>query len=395
MKPMGIPSFGLLLEAREAFISGHAEQASVWTLSTKQASASLSASLSASFLLYSGAEALSEAIQDFSIPVEQFDQLGGLIFDSGEPIFDGQFLAQLEQFRFSGNLDALAEGTVAFADMPIIRVEAPYWQGVLLEAILSQTIQPQTQIATRAAHLRRKLKKGALIEDMAISCTNLTDARRFVRAAYVGGCDATTHIYAADSLGIPLRSFLRCQNTMPTGPNGDILLHATEAQQVRDQSQSLRKQFSKQGFEREIIANAEIDPDELAAIASFRNPPTAWRIADSLAQGLPLQWRYECSAIKSSGAEPDESEHFKPQPNATLPGRLQAYLNKKGQKLSGITVKDLDDEKPPKGAPMLETMFRDGNCFYFPPSLESLQQKSLAALQQLPGSGHVPVVFDR
>ena len=65
--------------------------------------------------------------------------------------FAGAFLDYLEQFRFSGDIDAMPEGTIAFAGEPLVRVTASRVEAQLLETLLLNQINFQTMVATKAA----------------------------------------------------------------------------------------------------------------------------------------------------------------------------------------------------------------------------------------------------
>ena len=67
--------------------------------------------------------------------------------------FDAAFLDYLSSFRFSGDIDALPEGTVCFAGEPLVRVTAPRIEGQLVETILLNQIGFQTLVATKAARV--------------------------------------------------------------------------------------------------------------------------------------------------------------------------------------------------------------------------------------------------
>src|SRR5204863_5632325 len=67
--------------------------------------------------------------------------------------FAREFIDYLASFRFSGDVDALPEGTVCFANEPILRVTAPLIEAQLLETVLLNQINFQTMIATKAARV--------------------------------------------------------------------------------------------------------------------------------------------------------------------------------------------------------------------------------------------------
>src|SRR6185369_12042473 len=67
--------------------------------------------------------------------------------------FDDEFLTYLRELRFSGDIEAMPEGTIAFADEPLVRVTAPLIEAQLIETLLLNQINFQTMIATKAARV--------------------------------------------------------------------------------------------------------------------------------------------------------------------------------------------------------------------------------------------------
>jgi nicotinate phosphoribosyltransferase len=67
--------------------------------------------------------------------------------------FAPAFLEYLAQFRFFGDIDAMPEGTIAFAGEPLVRVTAPRVEAQLLETLLLKQINFQTMVATKAARI--------------------------------------------------------------------------------------------------------------------------------------------------------------------------------------------------------------------------------------------------
>ena len=66
---------------------------------------------------------------------------------------DDEFVSYLEGFRFSGDIEAMPEGTVAFPNEPLVRVTAPRIEAQLIETLLLNQINFQTMIATKAARV--------------------------------------------------------------------------------------------------------------------------------------------------------------------------------------------------------------------------------------------------
>src|SRR3972149_3021353 len=78
--------------------------------------------------------------------------------------FHADFLAYLRDFKFTGEVWAAAEGTVAFPCEPVIRVTAPIIEAQLVETFLLNTVNLQTMIATKASRVVHAAKGKAIIE---------------------------------------------------------------------------------------------------------------------------------------------------------------------------------------------------------------------------------------
>jgi nicotinate phosphoribosyltransferase len=76
--------------------------------------------------------------------------------------FNQQFLNYLREFRFTGDVWAVPEGTVAFPCEPLIRVTAPIIEAQLAETFLLNTVNLQTMIATKASHVVNAAKGKAV-----------------------------------------------------------------------------------------------------------------------------------------------------------------------------------------------------------------------------------------
>ena len=130
-----------------------------------------------------------------------------------------EFWQLLKSGGFSGNVWAVSEGTVIFANEPILRIEAPLWQAQLVETYILNTINYQTLIATRAARLRDVAGKSAkLLEFGSRRAFSPQGALWAARAALAGGLDATSNVLAALLLG-----------TQPSGTMAHALVMALSA----------------------------------------------------------------------------------------------------------------------------------------------------------------------
>ena len=92
------------------------------------------------------------------------DYLRGLRAAGDTPLFGSAFLAHLEALKFSCDVDAIPEGTVVFANEPLLRVRGPLLQAQLVESVLLNVIGFQTLVATKAARVVEAAGGGPVLE---------------------------------------------------------------------------------------------------------------------------------------------------------------------------------------------------------------------------------------
>jgi nicotinate phosphoribosyltransferase len=122
-----------------------------------------------------------------------------------EPLFDAAFLDTLARLKFSCDVDAIPEGTVVFANEPLLRVRGPLFQAQLVESVLLTVIGFQTLVATKAARVVEATGGGSVLEFGLRRAQGLDGALSAARAAYIGGVAATSNVLAGRLFGIPVR----------------------------------------------------------------------------------------------------------------------------------------------------------------------------------------------
>lgn len=129
----------------------------------------------------------------------------GLSYLDGLGIFSGEALEYLDNFKFTGDLCAIPEGTVVFPNEPLIRVTAPLPEAQIIESALLNIMNFQTLIATKGARVNWAAH-GDPVMDFGLRRAHGPDGALMAsRAAYVGGVDATSNVLAGRIYGIPLR----------------------------------------------------------------------------------------------------------------------------------------------------------------------------------------------
>jgi nicotinate phosphoribosyltransferase len=119
--------------------------------------------------------------------------------------YDEGFLNELKNFRFTGELYAVPEGTIVFPQEPLVRVKASIFQAQLIETAILNLLNHQTLIATKASRIIEAAEDDMVIE-MGLRRAQGPDAGVFgSRAAYIGGVQATSNVLAAKRFGIPVK----------------------------------------------------------------------------------------------------------------------------------------------------------------------------------------------
>ncbi len=118
-------------------------------------------------------------------------------------IFDEGFLNYLREFKFSGDIYAIPEGTPVFPMEPLVTVKAPAIQAQLIETMLLLLINHQSLIATKANRIARAAEGRAVSEFGSRRAQGASGAVLGARAAYIGGCTGTACALADELYGIP------------------------------------------------------------------------------------------------------------------------------------------------------------------------------------------------
>lgn len=117
--------------------------------------------------------------------------------------FDERFLEMLRNFRFTGDIWAVPEGTPIFPSEPIITVRAPAYQAQFIETYLLLVFNHQSLVATKANRIVRAAEGRPVSEFGSRRAQGASAAILGARAAYIGGCSSTACAIADERFGIP------------------------------------------------------------------------------------------------------------------------------------------------------------------------------------------------
>jgi len=358
------------------------------------------------------------------------DVLGTLVFEDGElewlaeqGVADRKLHAYLRGFRFTGDVYAVPEGTIVFADEPIVRIVAPLPQAQLVESRLINLIHFQTLIASKAA--RSVLAApGRLLVDFGMRRAHGAEAALLAaRAACVAGFGGTATVLAGRSFGIPLygtmaHSFVQAHDSEQAAfeafahsfPDNVVLLIDTYdtlrgARKVADLVPTLRKD----GIE---VRAVRIDSGDLASLSG--------KVRDILDANNAREVRifasgslneYEIERIIRAGAPIDgfgvgteldistdapyldcayklqeyagEARRKRSSGKATWPGRKQVFRTSGADARYAGDAIGLETEGLP-GDRLLVPVMRGGTRLQEPEPLETIRERTRASLAALP-----------
>ncbi|MDQ3441158.1 MAG: nicotinate phosphoribosyltransferase [Planctomycetota bacterium] len=146
-----------------------------------------------------------EYVRDLRFDSADIDYLASLKGNDAQPLFESGFLDELARLRLTCDVDAIPEGTVVFANEPLVRVVGPILQCQLLETPLLNFVNFQTLVATKAARVCHAARGEPVLEFGLRRAQGIDGSLTAARAAYVGGCAATSNVLAGRLFGIPVR----------------------------------------------------------------------------------------------------------------------------------------------------------------------------------------------
>ncbi len=149
------------------------------------------------FAIAAGLEQAIDYINDLHFSAEDIEYL------RSRGCFSEKFLEYLRDFKFTGDIYAVPEGTPVFPKEPLITVRAPAIQAQLLETYLLLTINHQTLIATKANRIVRAAQGRTVLEFGSRRAQGASGAIYGARAAYIGGCNGTACTISDQMFGVP------------------------------------------------------------------------------------------------------------------------------------------------------------------------------------------------
>ncbi|MBS1806802.1 MAG: nicotinate phosphoribosyltransferase [Acidobacteria bacterium] len=367
-----------------------------------------------SYLVIAGLEQAVEYLRNLRFSEEEIAFLQSL------PVFahvPRDFFAYLRDFRFSGDVWAMPEGTIAFAGEPFLRITAPLIEAQILETYLLATINFQTLIASKAARIVDAAQGKDIIEFGARRAHGMDAALYAARSAFIGGCIGTSNVEAAMRFGIPvygtaahswIMSFEREANafrafhkifpehTTLLLDTYDTLAAAKLATEIGPSLRGVRLdsgdlcELSKQV--RAILDQAGLQKTKIMVSGDLEE----FKIAAMLAQGAPIDSFGVGTELSTSRDDPALGGVYKlvelngqpkmklSQDKATYPYCKQVWRQYADDgSFLGDTI-GIANENPVDGEALLKPAMRNGELIAPLPSLAETQAYARQQLQRLP-----------
>lgn len=150
------------------------------------------------YAICAGLEQVIDYIKNLHFTEDEIAYLKGL------GMFKPAFLDYLRDFRFTGDIYAIPEGTVIFPREPLVKVIAPIMQAQLVETAILNIINHQSLIATKTARIVRAAQGDGVMEFGCRRAQGPDAAIYGARAAIIAGCVGTSNVLCGQMFNVPV-----------------------------------------------------------------------------------------------------------------------------------------------------------------------------------------------
>ena len=334
-------------------------------------------------------------LTSFRFAEDDVAYLAGLTGNDDRPLFDQAFLRWLAEMRLTCDVDAVPEGTIVFPHEPLIRVTGPIAQCQIVESAILNMINFQTLVATKAARVCTAAGGDAVLEFGLRRAQGVDGALAASRAAYVGGCAATSNVLAGKRYGIPVRgthahSWIMCFDTEEQAfeayadamPNNCVFLVDTydtlegvrraidAGRRLRERGHEMagirldsgdlaylsieaRRMLDEAGFDKAaIVASNDLDERIIASLKAQGAAICVWGVGTKLATAHDqpaLGGVYKLSAVRRPGGDWEDKVKLSEQAiKVSTPGIHQVRRYRAGDEYLADAI--YDTRQAPDGA---------------------------------------------
>ena len=380
------------------------------------------------FLMAAGLEQALNFVENFRLTSEELEWV------SGHGAFRPAFVRYLERLRFTGDIHAMAEGTVFFPNEPILRVTAPLPQAQLVESRLINLLHFQTLIASKAAR-SVIVAPNKLLVDFGLRRAHGAEAGLLAaRASYLAGFAGSATVLAAPLWGVPVfgtmaHSFIQAHDDEIVAfdhfahslPENVILLIDTyDTEAAAEKVVQLAPQLQRDGIK---IKGVRLDSGDLADhafkvrrildqgglkhVTIFASGSVDEYVLEQLTKkGAPIDGFGIGTHMDTSADAPyldcayklveyaGRARRKRSEGKVLWPGRKQVYrsYDDKGCMTGDVLTVEGDARE---GEPLIRQFMKAGRRVSTGESLQDLRKRALAEIRRLPPSlltlDHAPV----
>jgi nicotinate phosphoribosyltransferase len=369
------------------------------------------------FLVAAGLEQALDFLENIRFPAAEIEWLKS----TGR--FGEDLLDYLREFRFSGDVHAMPEGTVFFANEPILRITAPLPQAQFAESRLINIMHFQTLIAAKAARVVLAAPDKVLVDFGLRRAHGAEAGLMAARASYIAGFAGTATVLAGRDFGIPIygtmaHSFIEAFDDEMAAfaafarsrPDNLVLLldtYDTEAaarkvvalaprlmaagiaiRGVRLDSgdlvalsRSVRGILDAGGLaDVTVFASGGLDEDALADFARAKAPIDGLGVGTSLTTSSDVPALDCVYKLQEYAGLPRRKRSAK---KATWPGRKQVWrrYGADGRMAGDLLALEGHDKA---GEPLIQPVMQGGRRLRPPPSLDDIRRHAKRELERMP-----------
>ncbi len=370
-----------------------------------------------SFLVAAGLEQVVEYLEALRATPEE------LAWVAASGRFDDAFVERLAALRFTGDVDAVPEGTVCFPDEPLFRVIAPLPEAQLVETRVVNLLHFETLVASKASRCVLAAP-GKLLVDFGLRRAHGAEAGLLAaRAAYVGGFDGTATVLAGARFGIPLHGTMAHSYVLAHDSEaqafadfardrpGDVvlLLDTFDSEKAAAKAVELARQLAAEGIrlrgvrldsgdlgeharrvrrvldrgglpEATIFASGNLDEHALATLVSSGAPIDGFGVGTRLDTSADVP-HLDCAyKLQEYAGVPRRKRS---EGKATWPGRRQVYRRHAADGTIAADVVTLVGDPQP-GEPLLQPAMRAGRRLDTLPAAAAARARARSQLERLP-----------
>lgn len=375
---------------------------------------------------------------------DEIDFLASLKGADEKPLFDSSYLDYLQQMEWKLNVSGVSEGELVFPHEPLLRIQGPMLQCQLVETALLNIMNFQTLVATKAARICEAAGDDLVLEFGLRRAQGPDGGMSASRAAYIGGCAATSNVLAGQRFGIPVKgthahswvmsfdkeidAFRAYAEAMPNNSlllvdtydtlNGvrnairvghelrerghDLLGVRLDSGDLASLSRDARQLLDDAGFhDAKIVASNDLHEDSIRELKAAGARIDIWGVGTMLATAYSqpaLGGVYKLGAIRDEvGKWKYRVKLSNDMIKVSNPGVLQVERTRHAdgsiecdRLFNETDAADVVDESQL----LLQEVIREGKIVHFPESLAKIRERASSAWRLRPRDGESPVILD-